>query len=110
MFIKIFWCHCIVLFIILSLGKAWSYSESDCIDCHKIGSQQSKLSINIDNYVSSIHGEEITCMDCHKGVKDENHVKIKGSGKVYCQECHEQKDLHSRDGSVSCADCHTAHN
>jgi len=108
--IKRFLFHWIILFIILSLGKAWSYSENDCIGCHKLGSQQSKLNINMDDYLSSIHGKEITCMDCHQTVKDEYHVKIKGSAKVNCQKCHEQKNLHSRDGSVSCDDCHTSHN
>jgi len=109
--IKRFLYHCIVLFITLSLSEAWSYSEHDCIDCHKITSQQSKLKINVDYYLSSIHGREITCIDCHQGVKDKKHVNnIEGSRKVDCQNCHEQKNLHSRDRIVSCDECHTAHN
>ena len=98
-----------VILIILSTLNAWGYSVDDCIRCHAQGGGQSKRYISLDEYGSSIHGREITCIDCHQGVRDNGHIESKGSGKVDCQQCHEQENLHSRDGKVKCFSCHTKH-
>ena len=86
-----------------------SYSTDDCISCHSEKSDQSSLRINTDGYFSSVHGNEFSCSGCHQHVIDDSHFEKKGSGKVDCQQCHEQQELHSQDRSVTCYSCHTRH-
>jgi hypothetical protein len=55
----------------------------------------------------------MTCQDCHTGVLNEDHVRIKGSGKVACNECHTQENRHGTGGEErqppQCYACHTKH-
>jgi hypothetical protein len=101
--------HGIVTFSMLLASNAWSYTGAECICCHEKGSRESKLQIDIDRYRSSVHGKEMGCSDCHQNIRDDKHITMKGSGRVSCQQCHEQENLHSKDRSVVCASCHTRH-
>lgn len=105
---------CILVSLLLGAGgEAWSYTEKDCIRCHKEGSRESSIHIPITEYRASIHGRELTCQDCHTGVKDKNHEQGRGSGTVNCQQCHEQENRHGArsksDNLPRCYSCHTRH-
>lgn len=92
---------------------ATAYTLEDCIECHRTGSEESGLHISIEEYEASVHGPEITCLDCHTGVVDDQHQSIKGSGAVDCSACHEQENRHGLNGPEEqrpkCHDCHTRH-
>jgi len=100
--------------LVFACGNAWAYTSEDCIKCHREGSRESSIHILINEYKGSIHGRELTCQDCHTGVKDKNHALEKGSGAVNCQQCHEQENRHGAhsksDNLPRCYSCHTKHN
>jgi hypothetical protein len=93
---------------------ATAYTNEDCIACHRTGSEESDLHMAIDAFEASVHGQEITCQDCHSAVVDDEHQNVEGSGAVDCNECHEQENQHGLNGSEKqrpqCHDCHTRHN
>ncbi len=64
------------------------YTQEECIECHRSGSEESELQISVEEYKSSIHGQEVTCMECHTKVLDEEHESEEGSGAATCRECH----------------------
>jgi hypothetical protein len=92
---------------------ATAYTPEDCIECHRTGSGESGLHISVEEYEASVHGPEITCLECHTGVVDEQHESTKGSGAVDCSACHEQENRHGLNGPEErrpkCYDCHTRH-
>jgi len=99
------------------------YTADECIECHRSGSGESELQISLKEYEASIHGQEATCVECHTGVKDEDHQT--GAGPVSCDKCHEEQ-VNRHGGSMKteadpektrqkqnlprCHDCHTRHN
>lgn len=93
---------------------ATAYTPGDCIECHRTGSDESGLHISVEEYEASVHGSEITCLDCHTGVVDDTHQSTEGSGAVDCSACHEQENRHGLSGPEEqrprCHDCHTRHN
>ena len=105
----------------MMVGQVWAseaqaataYTPEDCIECHRTGSGESGLHISVGEYEASIHGPEITCLECHTGVVDEQHESTKGSGAVDCSACHEQENRHGLNGPEErrpkCYDCHTRH-
>jgi hypothetical protein len=99
--------------LLLSTGTAWAYTPQDCIGCHAEASSKSTRHIPVDQFKASVHGGEITCLDCHTQVVDESHRQTAGSGAVDCSQCHEQQNHHGLQGldiSPECFDCHTRHN
>ncbi len=88
-----------------------AYTDEACIECHRTGSEESDLHMDVDAYQASIHGqEETTCQDCHSGVVDEDHQSEEGSGAVDCSACHEQENRHGpEDAPLQCHECHTTH-
>lgn len=93
---------------------AAAYTPEDCIECHRTGSEESDLQISVEAYEASVHGgEEITCLDCHTEVVDDEHQSTEGSGAVDCSACHEQENRHGLNGPdeqrPQCYDCHTRH-
>jgi len=92
---------------------ATAYTPEDCIECHQTGSEESGLHISVEDYKASVHGPEITCLDCHTGVIDDSHQSTEGSGAVDCSACHEQVNRHGLNGPEDlrpqCHDCHTRH-
>lgn len=92
---------------------ATAYTPEDCIECHRTGSGESGLHISVEEYEASVHGPEITCLECHTGVVDDQHESTKGSGAVDCSVCHEQENRHGLNGPEErrpeCYDCHTRH-
>ena len=93
---------------------ATAYTPEDCIECHQTGSEESELQMSVEEYEASVHGEEeITCLDCHTEVVDDEHQGTEGSGAVDCSECHEQENQHGENGAEEdrpqCHDCHTRH-
>ena len=95
-------------------AAAGAYTPDDCIECHRLDSEESTLLISVEDYGMSAHGMEgITCMDCHTDVVDDEHQTTEGSGAVDCSECHEQENRHGGDSAEEerpqCHDCHTRH-
>lgn len=90
------------------------YTPEECIACHRTGSEESERQISISEYERSVHGQEITCLDCHTDVVDDNHQTVEGSGMVDCSACHDQKNQHGSKGPEEnrprCYTCHTRHN
>ena len=107
--LRIFLYISVFALIMCSPSISLGYSENECVECHRLDSSLSKLHIDIERYSASMHGREISCMDCHAAIEDESHTVPKFSEIVDCGGCHEQSNLHSADGSVTCADCHTKH-
>ena len=99
----------VITFIPLSMMRSWAYSDKECISCHRIGSQESELQIDIGLYETSVHSEVIACTDCHQGVTENDHTTRTGFHKVNCQRCHRKKNMHSKNKDISCATCHTEH-
>jgi hypothetical protein len=99
----------VALVLVLFVDRTWSYTELDCISCHVREDSKTGFHININEYRSTVHGQVLDCLDCHQDVKDSSHIEIDDSEKVNCQSCHEQKNLHTPDGSVTCNACHTPH-
>lgn len=108
-----------MMFLLLTAGYAvasqnqTAYTTRECIECHRAGSEDSALHVEVQEYESSVHGQEIACQDCHTGVVDDEHQSVEGSGAVNCGDCHEQENLHGAKGPEekrpSCHDCHPAH-
>ncbi len=87
-----------------------AYTDADCIECHRTGSEESDLHMDVAEYEASVHGEEVSCQDCHTGVVDDDHQTTEGSGAVDCSGCHEQESRHGPENDpVACHDCHTKH-
>jgi hypothetical protein len=103
--------------VFLLLTMLWSvasaYDVADCTWCHRRGSDQSTLQIDMDAFVDSVHGKAADCMECHTGVTDDTHQTLKGSGAVECNGCHDQENRHGQAGAPDrrpqCYDCHTRH-
>ena len=101
-----------IIFLLISC-KAWAYTQEDCIRCHGEEGKGSVLHISLTEFRNSVHGSEFTCQDCHRGVLDERHELIKGSGAVDCDECHDQENLHGISAEnrerPQCYSCHGKH-
>lgn len=93
--------------------ETWAYTSKDCMGCHSEGSKESVLHISIGEFQRSIHGRDMTCMDCHTGIEDDEHTRSKGAGAVDCGECHEQENRHGSPSTSEnlprCHSCHTRH-
>ena len=103
----------------LIAGHAWAsdtaseYTPEDCIACHRTDSDESERQISIDEFEASVHGAELTCLDCHTDVIDDDHQTTEGSGAVDCNSCHEQENQHGSNGvgdqRPECYGCHMRH-
>lgn len=93
--------------------NTWAYTPEDCITCHKRGSTESIRNINIKEFDASVHGRQITCLDCHERIENKSHETMTQSGTVDCVKCHEQENQHgfrSRPNDrPKCHACHTRH-
>jgi hypothetical protein len=111
-----------VLFMIImaaGFSSAWAaesdtgYTEEDCIQCHRTGSDESDLHMSVDDFKASVHNGQATCQDCHTGVVDDSHQTTKGSGAVDCSGCHDQENNHGAKAQAAdrpqCYSCHTKH-
>ncbi len=111
-----------VLFMILmaaGFSSAWAaesdagYTEEDCIQCHRTGSDESDLHMSVDEFKASVHNGQATCQDCHTGVTDDSHQTTKGSGAADCSGCHDQENNHGLKAQAAdrpqCSSCHTKH-
>jgi hypothetical protein len=105
---------CLVgLIVFVPAYNAWAYTPEDCIRCHHEESTESVLHVSIGQFQGSIHGRELTCADCHTGVRDRGHITSKGSGAVDCGQCHDQENRHGvpskGENRPRCHSCHTRH-
>jgi hypothetical protein len=93
--------------------NVWGYTSEDCLRCHKEGSFASALHIDVKAFESSVHGQTVSCQECHTGVHDDGHKSLRGSGVVNCTQCHDQKNEHGlqarNDSRPQCYSCHTKH-
>jgi hypothetical protein len=82
-----------------------AFTHGDCIKCHVRETRE---------FHNSVHGREITCLDCHTGIRGKEHEHMKGSGAVDCGQCHEQENRHAlstkKNDLPQCHSCHTRHN
>lgn len=103
----------LVVLISTMAQVSFAYTPQDCINCHQTGSAESALQISVDVFRASIHGEEITCQECHTLVVNENHITTPGSGIVDCRSCHEKENRHGCGSDAGtrpqCYSCHTRH-
>lgn len=103
----------LIVLIFAAAPAAFAYTTQECIDCHQTGSTESKLQISIEEFKSSVHGEEATCQECHTLVEDESHETDPASAAVDCSSCHEQENPHGRGSKTGtapqCYSCHTRH-
>jgi hypothetical protein len=97
-----------MILLTLPVPKVWGYTPDECVRCHRLGSGESKTYINLREYESSVHGREMTCADCHEDIKDISHINHE-IGRIDCQRCHDEPNLHAKDGSVTCKSCHPPH-
>jgi hypothetical protein len=65
-----------------------SYTSEDCIECHRSGSEESSLQISVETFEASVHGQAITCVECHTAIRDESHTEQSGADVVTCNGCH----------------------
>lgn len=94
---------------LLPLSYCWGYSDDDCMDCHAVTSDESMKKINVEGFLSSVHGGETGCSECHRGVRDEGHMEVEDSGAVDCGSCHPEMGVHGNDASIACYTCHSRH-
>ena len=110
----------------------------DCLSCHADTVDQikfadgSKRKVRIDRktWSESVHGDKLSCTDCHSEIKGYPHPKMSAAdardytlkmGNV-CQDCHSahytktQDSIHyevlksgGRDAAPTCVDCHGSH-
>lgn len=112
---KSYGCKATLLFFILIISAlpastTWCFSDEECINCHSQSSKQNSKTIDAEGFLSSVHGEEISCAECHQDVIDETHTERQGIGVVDCGGCHEDMGQHGNDASIPCYACHTRHN
>ena len=43
------------------------YTDAACIECHRTGSDESGRHIAVETYQDAVHGQDVTCQDCHTG-------------------------------------------
>lgn len=102
-----------VCLLLLSFRPLSAYTTEDCIRCHQTNSGESALEIDPNEFNRSVHAEEVACRDCHTGVKDKEHMTMKGSGSVECGQCHEEENRHGLGSGTGtrphCYSCHTRH-
>ena len=70
---------------------AQGYTVDDCMECHSPGSEESSLHISPENYDASVHGQAVTCLECHTGITDKAHMEGEGVDPVDCTGCHEME-------------------
>ncbi len=92
-----------------------AYTTEECLGCHETGNPKTRQQLSGSAFFKSVHGQNISCQECHVGIKDQNHQHQIGSGRVNCRGCHEQVNRHGRRSSKkgsplpACQTCHTRH-
>jgi hypothetical protein len=64
------------------------YTPEDCIECHRSGSEESSLQVSVDTFEASVHGQAVTCTECHTAILDASHMEQSGEDVVACEACH----------------------
>ncbi|MFC1839456.1 hypothetical protein ACFL1N_07745 [Thermodesulfobacteriota bacterium] len=102
-----------LLFIVICIFPCGllAYEMEDCVVCHSDNPGEEIPQISVVDYEASIHGI-LTCENCHSYI-DEAHEGGEVAGKVDCNKCHKQENLHGisagRDNRPECQSCHTKH-
>lgn len=102
----------LMLMAVLTAAPAGAYTPDDCIACHGEDSTRSVYQMSVDQLQASIHGDLLTCTDCHVHIVDESHQKLSGIGRVDCTYCHGVENRHgieSQGNRPHCHDCHGRH-
>ena len=103
-----------IFFLITIPFHTLASTKEKCIECHGKESKDSRFHISEEELKSSVHGNELICVDCHALVLQPGHEKVKGSGAVSCNECHDQENMHGLSGKQEnrpqCHTCHGKHN
>jgi hypothetical protein len=79
-----------LFFPVQVLGDTPVYTQEDCMECHT-KSDESVLQISLKNHEASVHGQAVTCLECHTGIIDEEHMDGEEIDSVDCKECHEME-------------------
>ena len=97
----------------LSQQALWAYSTDDCIQCHDVGNEEGRLIVSVKAFKNSVHGNEVSCQECHTDIVDETHITDEKSMGVDCTQCHDQENHHGLNGgnltASKCHECHTRH-
>jgi hypothetical protein len=73
----------------------------DCIECHHIYEKNNGEKENVWS------GEEQSCSDCHKRVKEDNRLPLMEAFHNNCTKCHrEMAKEKKKAGPVTCGECH----
>ncbi len=103
----------VLISLLFPVYGAMAYRMEDCVRCHQAGSRESRLEVPVEEFTRSVHGSEMTCLDCHTGVRGADHQTVKGAGAVDCSRCHAQENLHGlkagEDLRPGCQSCHPPH-
>ena len=70
---------------------AKGYTADDCMACHCAKNGDSTLQIPVESYEASVHGRSVTCLECHTGITNEDHMSGEGVDRVNCSQCHEME-------------------
>lgn len=76
---------------VFATEDAEGYTSDECMECHQSGSDESALQISRENYDASLHGQAVTCRDCHTGITDDTHIDGEDITPVDCSGCHEME-------------------
>jgi hypothetical protein len=100
------------LLLLFGSGPAGAYTTEECLGCHGKGGSSSRLMV-FEEFRNSAHGKNLSCRDCHTGIKDESHKTRPGTGIVQCGRCHDQDNRHGFQAQgrtrPQCHECHTRH-
>ncbi len=103
---------CLAAFALLA-GNIAAAGNQECLKCHGLGAKGSSLHISAQQFKGSVHGQEVTCLECHQTAQDQDHQNKPGSGRVDCGQCHDQENRHGYNAQAGtrpqCYSCHTRH-
>jgi hypothetical protein len=103
----------LALFALFFGTSAFADTNQECLKCHASGTKGSSLHMSAEQFKASVHGQEVTCLECHQNAANETHQTQPGSGRVDCGQCHDEQNRHGWDAQSGtrpqCYSCHTRH-
>jgi Fe-S oxidoreductase/nitrate reductase gamma subunit len=94
------------------VAPAWAAEQDEeCLNCHMRDATQSRRQIDLGPLMKSVHGGQVSCVECHPTSQQESHQQNTSVTPANCQGCHDQKSLHGHKSGKSalCSQCHGGH-